>query len=169
MCTTLLAHYTPQHWIAGNSLEVVLLLDTHSHTNSRSSAPPPQAAVICGDLLEIVLLPDTRFLSRTQTYTEYCDVILFCSASPHIGPRGAGKAGGVVHKEGRGGWEGGVTGGGWGREQGCQITKQALALFGLRLEVFAEVRRTVSRGGAHPKKEVERRQKVSSGEKYKPI
>jgi hypothetical protein len=47
----------------------------------------------------------------------------------------------------------------------ARMPKQALALFGLRLELVAEVRRAVSRGSAHPKKEVERRRKVSSAGK----
>jgi hypothetical protein len=45
----------------------------------------------------------------------------------------------------------------------ARMPKQALALFGLRLELVAEVRRAVGRGSAHPKKEVERRRKVLSG------
>ncbi|KAJ7866797.1 hypothetical protein B0H14DRAFT_3442188 [Mycena olivaceomarginata] len=86
----------------------------------------------------------------------YRDVVLFCDAPPHIGTRVTEKAGGVVCKEGHGGREGDVAGGGW------EKSEDALALFGLRLELVAEVRRAVGRGGGHPKKEVERRRKVSS-------
>jgi hypothetical protein len=61
------------------------------------------------DVLEIVLLPDTHFVSHTQKRTEYHGVVLFCGAPPHIGTCGAEKAGGVVGKKGHGGQEGCVT------------------------------------------------------------
>ncbi|KAJ7836051.1 hypothetical protein B0H14DRAFT_2589916 [Mycena olivaceomarginata] len=69
--------------------------------------------------------------------------------------------GGVVRKEGHSGWEGGVAGGGWGREPGCQTT-------GTEASAWARCRDSTCRrqralgGGAHPKKEAERRRKVSS-------
>ncbi|KAJ7308772.1 hypothetical protein DFH08DRAFT_823803 [Mycena albidolilacea] len=59
------------------------------------------------DLLEIVLLPDTHLLSRTQTRTEYRGVVLFCGTPPHIGMLVAEKTSGVVCKEGHGRQAGG--------------------------------------------------------------
>ncbi|KAJ7804975.1 hypothetical protein B0H14DRAFT_3773243 [Mycena olivaceomarginata] len=72
----------------------------------------------------------TSWMEHPNTHM-YRDVVLFCDAPPHIGTRVTEKAGGVVCKEGHGGREGDVAGGGW------EKSEDALALFGLRLELVA--------------------------------
>ncbi|KAJ7844521.1 hypothetical protein B0H14DRAFT_3686708 [Mycena olivaceomarginata] len=68
----------------------------------------------------------TSWMEHPNTHM-YRDVILFCGAPPHIGTRVAEKAvaekaGGVACKEGHGGREGDVAGGGWEESEDAQTS-----------------------------------------------
>ncbi|KAJ7887092.1 hypothetical protein B0H14DRAFT_2563043 [Mycena olivaceomarginata] len=68
----------------------------------------------------------TSWMEHPNTHM-YHDVVLFCGAPPHIGTRVAEKAvaekaGGVVCKEGHGGREGDVAGGGWEETKDAQTS-----------------------------------------------
>jgi hypothetical protein len=63
----------------------------------------------------------TSWMEHPNTHM-YHDVVLFCDAPPHIGTRVAEKASGVVCKEGHGGREGDVAGGGWEKSEDAQTS-----------------------------------------------